>query len=137
MDLQESLALVLEAPDCQVCEQFYHELFAARPHLKVFFEDTNLRHQAAILTMSMQVVVEYDRRQFRATRDYLKVLGHKHHTQKIPREEFGPFRDALLKTLAQFHGAAWSAELEANWRRAIDRASEAMLAGYVDGALFY
>jgi len=137
MNLEDSLHLVLQSPDCQVCAKFYDELFARRPETKRFFEKSNLRHQAAILAMSMQAVVSYAKQDFTAIGDYLKILGHKHRERGIPPEEYPAFRDALLVALAEFHGADWTPDLAEQWHRAIDRANTAMLAGYVDGPLFY
>ena len=61
---------------------------------------------------------------------YLQILGTKHKRRGIPREAYQPFRDVLLETLGRSFGPVWDDNLAAQWRDALDVATEKMLEGY-------
>ena len=73
MDLDESLHAVLQYSGESFAGQFYRVLFERYPDLKKFFWDVNLQHQAAMLTMAIQVMVQHYQSPKPATADYLKV----------------------------------------------------------------
>lgn len=82
-----------------------------------------------MLTMALQIVVQHDCRSTRSTKDYLGVLGYKHHQRGISKDDYDKFKAALLASLSGFHGASWHQSLEQEWSTAYDHAIETMLEG--------
>jgi hemoglobin-like flavoprotein len=113
-------------------DRFYVKLFELFPEMEQFFRDLDMKRQAAMLTMSLQVVAQHYRRPQRNTRDYLIVLGERHHQRGISRGEYRKFQHALLETLAEFHGEQWTSELADTWNTAFSRAIDVMLEGDFD-----
>jgi nitric oxide dioxygenase len=129
MNIQESLQRVLDNRD-EVAQQFYELFFERCPEAKPYFADVNMKHQAVLLTMALMVVERNHTHGYAATALYLKYLGHKHHLRQVPAEMYPRWVEALLSTLARFHGQAWDEEAAVQWRMALERAVELMLAGY-------
>lgn len=129
MTLQESLRRVLEQRD-DLAATFYETFFTRHPEARDYFAQVDLRHQRVLLTMALMVVERHYTHGFPSTLLYLKYLGHKHHLRQVPGELYPKWVDSLLIALEQFHGTDWDAEAATAWRNALDRASEAMLAGY-------
>ena len=136
MDIHDSLRQIQQQFQGRFGDLFYRVFLEGDSDVQHYFRDTNLDHQAIILMNALHVIVSHYTQGFPATEAYLKILGNRHfHRQRIPREMYGKFRDALLVALAQFHQADWNPELAGQWREAIDQATQTMLAGYVDGHL--
>ena len=129
MDIEASLRQVLECSGERFADRFYRALFEQDPELKGFFQGVNMQHQAAMLTMALQVFVTYSQHSQRATKDYLMVLGQRHHQRGVCEEDYNKFRIALLATLSEFHGEDWSTALADQWRTAYQQAIDTMLQG--------
>ena len=129
MTIQESLRRVLEDRD-GVAALFYDLFFDGHPEAKPLFKDVNLKYQTVLLTMSLMVVERHYAGGYRVTQLYLQHLGHKHHQRAVPPELYPKWVASLLAALEKFHGPDWDAEAAGQWRAALDRASETMLAGY-------
>jgi hemoglobin-like flavoprotein len=127
--MTESLKLV-QASKPIFGHLFYERLFAQHPAIEQFFRHTTIDHQAAILTMELSVIEAFVVRRSPAAELYLQLLGTKHKDRGIPEEAYPLFRDVLLSSLQQFHGADWSDDLEQRWRTAIDASVAKMLDGY-------
>jgi hemoglobin-like flavoprotein len=109
---------------------FYARLFAQHPELEQHFRNTSIQHQAAILTMELSVIEAFYVRKSEAAGMYLQLLGTKHKGRGIPEEAYPHFRDALLESLEQFHGADWSENLACEWGKSIDLSIKKMMEGY-------
>ena len=129
MDIQESLHHILEQKE-SVADLFYVVFLERYPEVRRHFDQVNLKHQAVLLTMALMVMAQHYSHAYPATEMYLKYLGTRHQARDIPPDSYPKFRDALLATLAQFHGKDWDGRLEGQWCAAIDRASQTMFAGY-------
>jgi hemoglobin-like flavoprotein len=129
MTIEESARRVLEDRD-GVAAIFYETFFDRVPEAKPFFAEVNLKHQTVLLTMSLMVVERHYKSGYAATQLYLKYLGHKHHQRGVPPELYPRWVESLLVALGTFHGPDWDAEAASQWRAALDRAVELMLAGY-------
>ncbi len=113
---------------------FYVVFLDQYPELRDYFVHVNMQRQAVLLTMALQVVVQYYLHSFPTMETYLSILGQEHRRRGIGPEHYPKFRDALLATLGRFHGGHWDEHLAKQWREALDLASEKMLAGYADSA---
>jgi hemoglobin-like flavoprotein len=129
MNLEESLERVLKSPDT-VTEQFYRLFLDGYPEVRAYFASTDFRVQSIQLSVALMVVVRDYVSASPSLGTYLNYLGTKHRDRKVPLELYPPFRDALLATLEQFHGADWTPDLAGHWKAAVDRAGEKMLQGY-------
>jgi hemoglobin-like flavoprotein len=129
MDIQQSLARILEGKE-PLADLFYMHFFEEYPEVKPFFARVNMKRQAVLLTVALQLSVQYYEHAFPAIAKYLQILGEKHQDWGIPREHYPKFRAAMLATLGRFHGKDWSAGLAQDWKDAIDLASAKMLEGY-------
>ena len=58
-------------------------LFEGFPELKELFLGVNMQHQAAMLTMALQVIVQHYRKSRRGSEDYLVVLGDRHRERGV------------------------------------------------------
>ncbi len=127
LDLKTSLNEVLDCGCEFFAGRFYWTLFDCYPDLRPFFRDVNMQHQAAMLTMGLQVVVQHAGKTRRSSRDYLRVIGERHATRGITRKHYEAFEEALLTTLAEFHGDDWQDALAGQWRTAVRKAVKTML----------
>jgi hemoglobin-like flavoprotein len=135
--LQESLNEILQSPKNRLGNLFYGRFLNECPAAREHFSGINLETQANILVNTLQVVVSHDSHRFPATGEYLKIIGRRHFQQKIPSTLYADFNRALLATLAEFHGPAWTPELAEAWRQALDVCAVEMLKGYTSGPITY
>ncbi len=129
MNITESVQTLLNSQD-RVVERFYDRFLERHPDLRYHFEQRDMERQASIVTMALVSVEAYYMNRFPATEHYLRVIGHRHFHGGIRPEDFPRFRDVLLETLEEFHGADWDEELCQQWKTAIDLAVSVMLEGY-------
>ena len=129
MDLEASLEQILES-DYQFGEMFYDIFFEQVPEAKDYFQGTNMRGQAMMLSVSLRLMGDYHARGFAAIEHYLQMLGTRHSDRKIPQDMYPKWRDSLLATLERFHDGEWNKTLADEWREAIDAISEVMFKGY-------
>jgi len=129
MDIQQSLARVLDRKE-PLAELFYTHFFSRYPEVRQYFARVNMKRQAVLLTMALQLSVQYYVNSFPAIAAYLKILGEKHQDWGIPREQYPKFCAAMLETLSQFHGADWSTQLNEQWKDAIELAGAKLQEGY-------
>jgi len=127
LDLETSVNEVLDSGCEHFASRFYWTLFDRYPELEAFFQDVNMQHQAAMLTMGLQLGVAHHRTPRRSHRDYLRVIGERHTARGIKREHYEAFEEALLAVLAEFHGEHWHDALADQWRIAVQKAAKTML----------
>lgn len=129
MNLTESVAKIL-SHEAELSLDFYERFFDRIPQAETFFNGTNMRHQAAVLRMSLQIIEQYFTHRFEAIGDYLRVIGFKHLEREIPQELYAKWRDILLDTLKEFHGGEWTETLNLAWTDALNLSIDTMLEGY-------
>jgi len=131
MDIQESLRRILARTE-SVADLFYMVFLDQYPAVRQYFVQVDMRSQAVLLTVALQLVVQYYLHSFPAIEAYLKILGREHACRGVGPELYPKFCQVLLDSLAQFHGQDWDDELAQQWQQALERASEKMLAGSPD-----
>lgn len=131
MDIEESVTQLLESEEI-LGDLFYNTFLKRYPDVQRYFQDVNMAAQAALLTAALVIVERYYTIDGQAAAEYLRVLGTRHHNRQIPVELYPQWTAAMLETLQEFHGSAWTDELAGQWRAAIDRAIERMMEGYVE-----
>jgi hemoglobin-like flavoprotein len=129
MDIQESLREILAREEL-VADLFYIVFLDRYPEVRRQFVNVNMRRQAVLLTMALQVVVQYYLHGFPAAEAYLKILGEEHSRRQIARELYPKFCDALLATLSRFHSRDWNDSLAQQWQQALERATAKILEVY-------
>jgi hemoglobin-like flavoprotein len=131
MDIKESLRRILERNQ-SVADLFYMVFLDQYPEVRQYFVHVDMRSQGVLLTVALQLVVQYYVHSFPAIEAYLKILGHEHDCRGVGPELYPKFCKVLLASLAQFHGHDWDEKLAEQWKQALERANEKMLAGYAD-----
>ncbi len=129
MDINKSLHQILQAKD-SLAKMFYDHFLERYPEVRQYFSKVDFKRQRILLTTALMVIERYHAHPTPAVEQYLQYLGTKHHEIGIPRAAYGKWTVAMLETMQKFHGADWSAELEQQWRSAIEQARELMLQGY-------
>lgn len=129
MDIGNSVSLVLASQDI-FGKAFYAEFFRRSPEATAHFAGLDMERQALSLTMALPLIEQLHRHAYPAIENYLGILGHRHGHRGIPPELYPVWSEAMLASLAQFHGEAWDAGLAEQWREALAGASRVMLAGY-------
>ena len=105
----------------------YANILAARPDFARFFTGTDMPAQHAKLGKALGLVVgalDMPEKLMAA----LRGLGRHHAHMPIGDEEFGVVGGALLKTLRDASGDAWSDDTEASWAAAYGVVAGTMLA---------
>jgi hemoglobin-like flavoprotein len=129
MNIHQSIKRILDSKE--VLGDLFYSVFLNRyPEIQQYFEGVNMKRQAVLLTTALVLVEQNYSSSYPAIEQYLRYLGSKHHDRFIPFKIYEQWREAMLETLAQFHGSQWSEELAAQWRDAIDQTTELMLEGY-------
>ena len=126
IDIETSLDMLLDCGSERLAGQFYQLLFEGFPELEEFFLGVNMQHQAAMLTMAFQIIVQHYRKPRRCSHDYLVVLGKRHRERGVSHREYEKFEHALLVTLAEFHDNEWHEALAEQWRSAFRHAVDVM-----------
>ncbi|WP_372894518.1 globin domain-containing protein [Stieleria sp.] len=124
MELDESVEAIL-SDESNALDGFYERLFQRYPEFKYFFAGANVKRQTAMLTMALLAVKQYPALR-RSSKDYLEVLGTKHHGLGIANDLFPKFVEVLVETIAEFHGNDWNAALDKQWTDALNYAAAIM-----------
>lgn len=129
MNLDASLEMILQSED-QFGELFYDVLFKQCPEARQYFDETDMKRQSLMLTMSLKLMGEYHANGYSAIRHYLEHLGTRHSDRGVPRELYNSWIDALIVALTQFHGDDWNDALALEWRKALSAVTDVMFDGY-------
>jgi hemoglobin-like flavoprotein len=129
MDIKESLDRILAQQD-KVTDSFYAAFLDCCPEACPYFLATDMDRQSMNLSIALLVIECYYRSASPAARQYLHYQGTRHHDRGVPLEFYPHFQGALLRTFRRFHGMEWDADLEAQWRAALEKATLAMSVGY-------
>ncbi len=114
--LRESFDLVVERSP-KLTHRFYEILFERYPPTRAMFPEQRRQRQEGMLTEALVAVLDHleDAPWLTST---LHALGAKHIDYGVTPEMYDWVGDALLRTLAEVAGSAWSPELEAAWAEA-------------------
>jgi len=124
--LQASLDL-LRARGGEVVHRFYAKLFEQFPGVRAMFPADMValeRKFIDTLIAVVELIGEPDR-----VRPRLEELGKRHATYGAQPEHYPLVCDALIETIREASGEAWSAQLETEWSQALLLVSEIMLIG--------
>jgi hemoglobin-like flavoprotein len=132
MDIRVSLQLILSSSNPRFSERFYQNFFSHYPKVEEWFAGVDLRRQGVMLAIALQVLVEHHLHHHVVTKQYLRLLGNRHHRLGIPVSDYQEFESALLATLGQFHAEQWNEELARQWRSACTEAMQLMGEGHTD-----
>ncbi len=124
--LRESFALVAErAPN--LTARFYEILFERYPETRAMFPK-NMRTQEEMLTRALVAVLDHlEDGPWLA--DTLRALGAKHVDYGVTDEMYDWVGDALLRTLAEVAGDAWTPRVEKAWTDAFGAIAGLMIEG--------
>jgi hemoglobin-like flavoprotein len=110
--VRESFDLV-EPIAPQAAELFYANLFEADPVLRALFRGDMVEQGAKLMQMIGVAVATLDAPE--VLLPALRRLGQRHAGYGVKEEHYEVVGDALLKTLQQGLGAAWTPEVETAW----------------------
>jgi nitric oxide dioxygenase len=129
VEIHESLNEILQARD-RLGLMFYEHFLAHYPQVQRYFEKVDLKRQSVLLTTALMIIQRHAERPTPAIEQYLQYLGSRHHDVNVPKDVYPLWVQAMLETLQQFHGDAWTPALARQWEDAFDRAIQLMFLGY-------
>ncbi len=125
--LRESFELVLtRAPD--LTRRFYDELFRRRPEARELFGRSARDRQEKMLAQALVAVLDHLEDAV-WLREQLHALGAKHTGYGVTEEMYEWVGDALLATLADAAGDAWTPTVRAAWLDAYTAIAGMMMDG--------
>jgi nitric oxide dioxygenase len=125
--LEESFDLIAPHGD-DLMDRFYAGLFAAAPAVRPLFAGTDMRRQKAML-LSALVLLRKSLRDLDAIIPTLGALGARHRAYGALPEHYPIVGSALIASMADVAGDAWTPEYERAWVAAFDVVASAMIAG--------
>jgi hemoglobin-like flavoprotein len=124
--LRESFELVLErSPD--LSRRFYAILFERYPQVRPLFGESTER-QEQMLTRALVAVIDRVEDGVWLT-DTLRALGARHVDYGVTEEMYPWVGDALLATLEEVTGEAWTPRVAAAWKQAYEAIAGLMMDG--------
>lgn len=125
--LRSSLALVVEREPV-ITRRFYEVLFERFPQVEPLFGKNAPQQQQKMLQEAIVAVVDHlEDADWLATT--LGAMGRTHVDYGVTAEMYPWVGEALLATLAEIAGEAWTPEVEAAWTEAYQAIAALMLAG--------
>jgi len=113
-------------------EQFYNRLFEIDPSARALFRATNMPEQRRkvieALSLALQSLDDLD-----ALTPTLEDLGRRHQRYGVTAAHYDSVGQALLWTLEQGLGAAWTPAMAAAWTELFGQLSSAMKRTAYDG----
>ena len=125
--LEQSFALVAPQADALV-STFYDNLFTDYPDARPLFEHTDMSKQKNMLKGGLVMVVENLRKPDVLSKA-LKGLGARHVKYGALPAHYPLVGSSLLKSLEQYAGSAWTADVKNAWVDAYGAITELMLEG--------
>lgn len=133
MTITESVKHIMES-DQNFGSQFYEVFFGRCPDAKLLFDGVDMKRQALVITMALQMIEQYYSNGYSAIDHYLRHLGMRHKNWSIAKDMYADWSESMLAALEKFHAADWSNELRDEWQQAIEAATEVMFLGYDEHA---
>jgi NAD(P)H-flavin reductase/hemoglobin-like flavoprotein len=129
--VRESFAHVEESPAAAM-DYFYARLFVHYPEMRSMFPHAMRDHMRRVFAALARIVQVGDSPDSLAA--YLAKLGCGHRKFGVKDRHYEPFLAVLVDTIRHFSGHYWTAETQAAWAAALDRAATVMLAAASDDA---
>jgi hemoglobin-like flavoprotein len=125
--LRASLEIVV-ARQPEITPRFYEILFERYPQVKPLFGRNSSANQARMLQDAIVAVVDHveDAEWLTTT---LHAMGRKHVDYGVTEAMYAYVGDALLATLAEHAGEAWTPDVATAWTDAYTAISSLMIAG--------
>jgi hemoglobin-like flavoprotein len=130
MSAERLLRLTLDvalARDGTFAERFYDRLFASRPEVRALFHRHPPGELRTMFTKKLIALVDHVEDPDWLERE-LAALATSHKGYGVTAEMYPWVGGALLETLAEACGPAWSPEAEQAWREIYDSITRAILA---------
>ncbi len=124
--LRESLEIALAA-DGRFPTRFYEILFARHPELEALFTRNSRGAQVRSFGRKLVAIVDHVEDPEWMKRE-LGAMAASHHAYGVTADMFAPVGEALLDTLREGCGDAFTPEVERAWRAAYARIADAMIA---------
>jgi NAD(P)H-flavin reductase/hemoglobin-like flavoprotein len=121
--VKESFAFIEPAAD-KVTAYFYGRLFTASPELRALFPLAMDRQRERFFRALARIVWSLDSPA--ELTSFAGQLGRDHRKFGVTARHYREFMDALLATVREFHGPAWTPELDGAWQTALDTVSQIM-----------
>ena len=131
--LETSFDLVAPRRD-ELMDVFYARLFVAAPSVKPLFAGIDLKKQKAMLLGTL-VLLRKSLRDLDAIVPKLHQLGARHVAYGAVPEHYPVVGSALLGSMAEIAGPAWTPEYERAWTAAFEVVAGAMIEGAEQAAL--
>jgi hemoglobin-like flavoprotein len=112
----------------ELVELFYERLFAVAPAVRPLFAGTDLKRQKGMLLAAL-VLLRRSLRDLDAVTPTLRDLGSRHVRYGALPEHYPVVGQALIASMAEIAGDAWTVEYELAWTEAYAVVSGAMLDG--------
>lgn len=122
--IRQSFALI-EPIAPQAAALFYDNLFTAAPHLRRLFQGNMAQQGVRLMTMIATAVDLLERPD--SLVPVLRKLGARHVNYGVRDEHYAPVGAALLKTLKQGLGQAYTDEVHAAWTALYGVISQTMM----------
>jgi methyl-accepting chemotaxis protein len=113
----------------ELVRRFYNELFKRAPTVIPMFDNTTPAEQQTKLLDSLKLVIDNVRNP-QALAPALTELGVKHQEYGALPEHYPVVASALIDTMKQMAGEAWTDTIESAWKQALDIISKVMLDAY-------
>ena len=122
--IQASLECVRSRP-LVLAERFFDRLFREHPRFRSVFEDVDAADRERLALSALTLTAEFSRAPGQMER-YLRRLAQRHIDYGARPEDFKPFVNTLLLTVAELSGESWTHEAALAWRRAGERIGTTM-----------
>jgi len=110
----------------EVALHFYSDLFLKYPETRPMFPVSMQAQRAHLVDALANIVSSVD--SVEALSEFLRDLGRGHRKFGTLADHYDAVGGSLLATFAHFSGAAWDAELEADWKGAYELIASVMIA---------
>jgi len=112
----------------ELVEVFYRRLFEAAPEVRPLFGEANLHNQRTKLLATL-VLLRKSLRDLTSIAPRLRTLGALHVAYGARAEHYPIVANVMLDSMAELAGDAWTPQVAAAWRRALNYVAGVMLDG--------
>jgi hemoglobin-like flavoprotein len=125
--LEESFDLVAPRGE-ELVDRFYNRAFAIAPEIKSLFANAEWTRQVQ-MALGVFVLLRKSLRNLDSIVPALRTLGARHESYGARPEHYTIFGEALLSTMAEIGGSAWTDEYTQAWADAYQLVQDTMLSG--------
>ncbi|MCI0654466.1 MAG: globin domain-containing protein [Methylococcaceae bacterium] len=128
VDLLEQSWERLKPQSEKFAESFYQNLFASYPQTRPLFTGADMKRQQKSLIGALVLVIQ-NLRKPEVLAANLTVLGSRHKKYGVLPEHFPAVGNVLLKTMEQYLGDSWNADVRDSWEKAYAMISALVMQG--------